>query len=235
MRDAPGPGLRPGDPHYRAYVGPPEDYDLVAAMSFGLLTSLGLRARHRVLDIGCGSLRVGRLLIPYLERGHYVGVEPNEWLVEEGIEKEIGASLLRIKEPVFYVADSAREVGPDQGFDFALAQSIFSHTGRDLLADWLREVARLLAATGALVATFCQADTDFTGSGWIYPECVHFRLETLAHLAGRFGLRTTRLNWLHPRQTWLLMAKPGFDAGWIPDATPHWNAWLAHALGSPKR
>ena len=36
-----GLGLKPGDPHYRAYVGPPEDYDLIAAMTFNLLTTLG--------------------------------------------------------------------------------------------------------------------------------------------------------------------------------------------------
>ena len=63
-----GLGLRPGDPQYRAYVGPPEDYDLIAAMVFNLLTTLGLRQHHSVLDIGCGSLRIGRLLIPYLNR-----------------------------------------------------------------------------------------------------------------------------------------------------------------------
>src|SRR5437879_7690102 len=76
-----GLGLKPGDPHYRAYVGPPEDYDLIAAMTFNLLTTLGLRQHHSLLDVGCGSLRIGRLLIPYLNRGKYFGIEPNEWLV----------------------------------------------------------------------------------------------------------------------------------------------------------
>jgi len=41
-----GVGLKPGDAHYRAYVGPPEDYDLIAAMTFNLLTTLGLRQHH---------------------------------------------------------------------------------------------------------------------------------------------------------------------------------------------
>jgi hypothetical protein len=35
-----GVGLKPGDAHYRAYVGPSEDYDLIAAMTFNLLTTL---------------------------------------------------------------------------------------------------------------------------------------------------------------------------------------------------
>lgn len=59
-----GLGRPAGDQHYRAYVGPPQNYDLISAMSFGLLTALGLRQHHSLLDIGCGSLRNGRLLIP---------------------------------------------------------------------------------------------------------------------------------------------------------------------------
>src|SRR5271169_3068223 len=86
-----GLGLSPGDAHYRAYVGPPEDYDLISAMTFNLLTSLGLRQNHALLDIGCGSLRCGRLFIPYLNAGNYTGIEPNQWLIDEGIRREVGA------------------------------------------------------------------------------------------------------------------------------------------------
>src|SRR6266536_2229601 len=112
MRTAPifdrlGIGLTPGDSHYRAYVGPPQDYDLIAAMTFNLLTTLGLRQDHTVLDIGCGSLRIGRLLIPYLNNSNYCGIEPNKWLVEEGIRQETGQDQIRIKQPTFYFADSA--------------------------------------------------------------------------------------------------------------------------------
>ena len=101
-----GLGLKPGDPQYRAYVGPPEDYDLIAAMTFNLLTTLGLRQHHSLLDIGCGSLRIGRLLIPYLNRGKYFGAEPNEWLVDEGIRRELGETLVQIKHPTFFFSDS---------------------------------------------------------------------------------------------------------------------------------
>jgi len=34
-------------------------------------------------------LRVGRLLIPFLHKEHYFGIEPNEWLVRNGIEQEL--------------------------------------------------------------------------------------------------------------------------------------------------
>src|ERR1700761_7047370 len=153
-----GLGLKPGDPQYRAYVGPPEDYDLVAAMAFNLLTTLGLRQHHSLLDIGCGSLRIGRLLIPYLNRGKYFGLEPNEWLVDEGIRRELGESLVQIKRPTFFFFSS-----PD-----ALAQSIFSHCGLDLIKGWLSAISRSLAQTGALVATFVIGEEDSAETGWIY-------------------------------------------------------------------
>src|SRR5437667_11270715 len=96
-----GIGLAAGAPHYRAYVGPPERYDVMAATQFHLLTSLGLRDFHTLLDIGCGSLRLGRLAIPYLRPGRYHGLEPNRWLVDEGISRECGGDLVRIKQPSF--------------------------------------------------------------------------------------------------------------------------------------
>jgi len=58
-RSSLGLDLETGSKHYRAFVGPPDKYDLVSAMQFNLLTSLGLRECHHLLDIGCGSLRAG--------------------------------------------------------------------------------------------------------------------------------------------------------------------------------
>src|SRR2546430_17351442 len=85
-----GLGLKPGDSHYRAYVRPAEDYDLIAAMPFNLLTTLGLRQHRSLIDIGCGSLRIGRLLIPYLKERKNFGLEPHEGLWPQGNKRETG-------------------------------------------------------------------------------------------------------------------------------------------------
>jgi hypothetical protein len=71
---------RAGDHEYRAFVGPFEQYDVIGASQFALLYALGLRQHHRLLDVGCGSLRAGRMLIAYLEPGNYAGIEPNTGL-----------------------------------------------------------------------------------------------------------------------------------------------------------
>jgi SAM-dependent methyltransferase len=226
-----GLGLKPGDAHYRAYVGPPEDYDLIAAMTFNLLTTLGLRQHHALVDIGCGSLRIGRLLIPYLNRGRYFGVEPNEWLVAEGIRREVGESLVAIKRPTFFFSDSPETIAQaNVAFDFALAQSIFSHCGLDVVTAWLTAVSRSLAPAGALVATFLIGEQDFAHPGWVYPECVNYRPATIERAAAQAGLRFEILDWKHPRQTWALFAAPKFDSSWFRNKSLTWNAGLERAL-----
>ena len=226
-----GLGLKPGDPQYRAYVGPPEDYDLIAAMTFNLLTTLGLRQHHSLLDIGCGSLRIGRLLIPYLNRGKYFGLEPNEWLVDEGIRRELGEPLVQIKRPTFFVSDSPATISEAKiALDFALAQSIFSHCGLDLIKGWLSSISRSLAQDGALVATFLIGEEDSAQTGWIYPGCVNYRPATLERAAKDVNLRYEILDWKHPRQTWALFAAPGFNSTWFKDRPLTWNARLERAL-----
>jgi cyclopropane fatty-acyl-phospholipid synthase-like methyltransferase len=227
-----GLGLKPGDPHYRAYVGPPEDYDLIAAMTFNLLTTLGLRQHHSLLDVGCGSLRIGRLLIPYLNRGKYFGVEPNEWLVEEGIRRELGQSLVEIKRPTFFFTDSPEAIAQAKAaFNFAVAQSIFSHCGLDLIKAWLEATSRSLAEDGALVATFLIGEQNAMQTGWIYPDCVNYQPATLKRAAAEVNLRFEILNWKHPRQTWALFAAPKFDSSWFKDQPLSWNAALEGPLG----
>jgi SAM-dependent methyltransferase len=226
-----GLGLKPGDPQYRAYVGPPEDYDLVAAMTFNLLTTLGLRQHHSLLDIGCGSLRIGRLLIPYLNRGKYFGVEPNEWLVDEGIRRELGETLVQIKRPTFFFSDSPDTIAQSKiSFNFALAQSIFSHCGLDLIQAWLSAISRSLAQDGALFATFLIGEEDSAQAGWIYPKCVNYRPATLKRAAEEVNLRFEILDWKHPRQTWAVFAAPGFNSTWFKDRPLTWNAGLERAL-----
>jgi SAM-dependent methyltransferase len=226
-----GVGLNPGDPHYRAYVGPPQDYDLIAAMTFNLLTTLGLRQHHSLLDVGCGSLRIGRLLIPYLNRGKYFGVEPNNWLVEAGIEHELGKGVVEIKRPTFFLSGLPETVvQANVSFDFALAQSIFSHCGLDLINGWLSAISRSLAPDGALVATFLVGEEDSARTGWIYPECVNYQPETLEKAAAEANLRFEILDWKHPRQTWALFAAPQFDSEWFKNKPLSWNAGLERAL-----
>jgi SAM-dependent methyltransferase len=211
-----GLGLTPGALHYRAYVGWPQNYDVVAAMTFNFLTALGLRQHHTLIDVGCGSLRTGRLLIPYLNAGKYVGIEPNRWLVEDGIAHEVGDDLVRIKRPAFFFSDSPGVLAGIEDAGFALAVGVFSHCGPEILEDWLSAIARALASDGALLATFRLGDEDCAGTGWCYPDAVHYTRATMERMAADAGLRLFLPGWSDPVRTWAVFYKPGYDTQRVP-------------------
>jgi cyclopropane fatty-acyl-phospholipid synthase-like methyltransferase len=148
--------LHAGSSHYRAYVGPPGRFDFMSATQFALLFHLGLREHHRVLDFGCGSLRLGRLLIPFLEPEHYFGIDPNSWLVEDGIARELGLSAAALKRPRF-AGNSDFDCGAfGEKFDFIVAQSIVTHAGPNLAAALLRSAARSLGRNGLFLFNYIQ-------------------------------------------------------------------------------
>lgn len=207
MKEELGLEYLPGGEHYRAYVGPPRDYDLISAMVFNLLTSVGLRQHHKLLDIGCGSLRLGRVLIPYLNQHGYVGVEPNEWLVKEGIKREVGSSLIEIKKPQFIFDTTLRASEQDVLVDYIVAQSIFSHCGKDLIENWLEEMYCHSKENAVCLVTFIEGQESFVGKGWIYPGCVEFTESDFIQMCENAGFRYTKLNWYHPRQQWAALVK----------------------------
>lgn len=201
--------LKPGDKHYKAYVGPPEKYDLVGAMQFNLLTNFGLRDFHKLLDIGCGSLRSGKLMISYLRKGNYYGLEPNNWLIEEGIRHELGNDIISIKTPTFLNSENFELSKFNKKFDFVIAQSIFSHTSKRQIDTCLNEVKQVLNSQGVFLATFVLGDKDYEGEEWVYPECVTFTEEFILNACSRANLKGKMLNTHHPNnQTWYAICHP---------------------------
>jgi SAM-dependent methyltransferase len=206
MTDDLGTGLPAGAPHYRAFVGQPGRYDLLAALQFNLLTLLGLREYHSLLDIGCGSLRAGRLFIPYLLPGNYCGIEPERWLIEEAVTKELGQDLVRIKRPSFSFDGDFKLGTFGRRFDYVLAQSIFTHASPAQIARCLEEARSVMGPASVFAATYLKGDTDYDGSDWVYPDCVPYRETTMQRMAADGGLACTPFNYPHPGGVdWVLL------------------------------
>ena len=217
-RHTPTSSLKAGDRHYRAFVGPPAGYDILAALQFNLLTTLGLRETHSVLDIGCGSLRAGRLLIPYLLPERYCGLEPEEWLLREGIENEVGNDLVRIKKPTFAHNPDFDLSAFGRRFDFILAQSIFSHATARQIATCFRHCAKCLNPSGLIAATFVLGGEDYTGSEWVYPGCVRYTEAGMRKMAADAGLCMRIIEWPHPEQNWMLLSHASRESS-LPEPT----------------
>ena len=205
---------------YRTYVGPYKNYDKISALVFNLLTTLGLREYHTVLDVGCGSLRCARLLIPYLNTGNYFGIEPNKWLVEAGIANEISQGLVDLKKPTFSFDDSIQKTDFGDNFkaDFAVAQSIFSHTGLDLLKGWLSDISTHLTEEGVMAATFHSGKVSkwpygVNNSGWKYPGCFNYSFQEMSQIAAEYELKFNAIDWMHPhQQSWAIFSKKRYNS-----------------------
>jgi len=148
-------------------------------------------------------------------------------LVEDGIANELGIDLVRIKKPIFSFRTSMEDFVDHLNLDYAIAQSIFSHCGEDLIKQWLSQVSFHLKDNAAIVATFLIGKEDYPGQGWVYPGCVKYKPETLSRWSAEFDLDFRLLDWTHPRQTWALFSKKNYDKSLIDDGPISWNRFAA--------
>jgi hypothetical protein len=110
---------------YKRYVG--GLWNEVGRLQFEFLKSHGLQPHDILLDIACGSLRGGRFFIPYLDPGHYLGVEKEPSLIEAGRKYEITEQVWTMRRPEILISAVFEFEQLSQRPNFALAQSLFSH------------------------------------------------------------------------------------------------------------
>lgn len=204
----PAPATGAAADEYREHIGPAAFYDIQTAIQFNLLTALGLREHHTLLDIGCGSLRAGRVFIPYLQAGHYFGIEPLPWLIQEGIAREIGADLIGLKKPVFDHDEHFTLTTFGRRFDFMIAQSIFSHCSQAQIRRCIAQARQALAPDGVFAATFFLGPVNYEGDKWVAKA--DYTLEHMQAMVRGEGMECTPIDWPHPDpQQWILIHHPG--------------------------
>lgn len=137
---------------HRGYVG--GMWEEIGKLQFDFLLSKGLRPDSHLLDIACGSLRLGVKAIPYLERSHYLGIEKESGLVKAGLEIELGPELREEKQPNIVISSSFEFEKLGQKADFAIAQSLFTHLPSSLIDLCFKNLHPWLEDDGVFYATF---------------------------------------------------------------------------------
>lgn len=149
---------RPGDEEYIATEGHREFvgglWEEMGQLQFDFLVEHGLKPSHVFLDIACGSLRAGRLLIPYLEPGNYLGIDKHTELIDAGKANEIAPEVLRAKHPEFVISDCFGFEGFSKQPDFCIAQSLFTHLRKQEIEMCFRKLGAFVRPGCRFFATF---------------------------------------------------------------------------------
>lgn len=142
---------------HRDYVG--GHWDEIGNLQLQFLTAKGLKPEHYLLDIACGSLRLGVKAIPYLAPGHYLGLEKESNLVAAGFENELDKTVHAQKQPQVVISSTFEFHKLPHKADFAIAQSLFSHLPADLISLCFSNLRSSLADDGVFYATYFEVDT----------------------------------------------------------------------------
>ncbi|MEO8748740.1 MAG: class I SAM-dependent methyltransferase [Rhodanobacter sp.] len=183
LPDAPRHGL----------VGRPDLWQMKRAFQIDFLRRRGLQPTHRVLDIGCGSLRGGAALIAYLEPQGYCGIDVRESVLAEA-RRELRREKLSAKLPRLVLASDMAPLDLQSRFDVLWAFSVLFHLADPILDACLLMAARHLEPKGVFFANVILGD-GLPGEWQGFPV-VPRTLEAYRILALRHGLHTCVLGTL---------------------------------------
>ena len=158
----------------------------IGQMQFDYLLGHGLKPDQRMLEIGCGNLRAGRLFIDYLDSGNYYGIDisPDILLAAQDTIVEFG--LQRKLPHLSVVRDMGLAFLPDGQFDVIHAHSVFSLSPIEVIGECLAHVGRIMAPGAIFDFTFDRTEGT---EHQVLHEDFYYRTETLIALAASHGLQ----------------------------------------------
>jgi ubiquinone/menaquinone biosynthesis C-methylase UbiE len=157
-------------------LGAPRLYDIVANVFFfgrrratlqALIAAVGVQPGQRVLDVGCGTGYLARLLAQTVGRdGLVVGIDPSTAMIGYASRQTGRASNCQ-----FRVGTAEALEFPAEHFDVVVSSLVMHHLPEDLHVTALQEMRRVLRPGGKLLVA--EAQTPQHGLGWRLLARVH--------------------------------------------------------------
>lgn len=161
--------------HSARVLSPAQPADGVKQLERGrnvleLLIDQGLAPTHLCVDYGCGSLRIGRHLISYLNDGRYWGVDVTDRFYKDGLEL-LPPGLADSKRPHLRVISQSSlfEIRANRP-DFVLCNAVLQHVPPSEIDELFRRLMGLMAAKTVLAVSFVEAAQGYrrAAKGWIH-------------------------------------------------------------------
>jgi SAM-dependent methyltransferase len=162
-----------------------ESWLKIGQMQFDYLLGHGLQPGDRMLEIGCGNLRAGRLFVGFLGPGNYHGIDISPDILLAAQQTVVTYGLQAKLPHLTLVNDLKFGFLPSAKFTVVHAHSVFSHSPLEVIEECLAHVGRIMTSDGIFDFTF-----DRTGGTehQVLREDFYYRTETLVALADRYGL-----------------------------------------------
>lgn len=136
------------DPH-TAIGGLWEEYGVLQR---DFLIAQGLKPEHRFLDMGCGTGRLARKIVPYLNTGNYLGVDISFYAI-------LHAHLLSDSEGWGIKCPRFRSGVPwDEHFDVVWAFSVFIHLPQEIVTEVIYEISAGQSKGGKFFFSYVPTD-----------------------------------------------------------------------------
>jgi len=200
---------------HRRTIGNVHLWDELGKLQLDYLVGEGLEPGHYLLDVGCGPLRAGVHFIAYLEPGHYFGVDKNARMLERAREVELPRYGIGDRRPTLAAIDDFGFDRLGRQFDFAIAQSVFTHLPLNSIMRCLMEMERALVVGGRFYASFFENPDGKRNLGDVHQtdgivthfdsDFFHYDFDTFAWICDGTKLRADYVgDWGHPNNQKLL-------------------------------
>jgi SAM-dependent methyltransferase len=186
--------------------GPPHLFESAGRLQLATLVREGLSPDSKVLDIGCGCLRAGYWLVRFLDAGCYFGIEPNQKMLQAGIEACLTPELQLLKQPRFDTNECFDFSVFGVKFDAFLARSIWSHASKPQVLATLDGFVQCANASAFFLTSYLPAvwykryQRDYEGANWVgrshrraAPGQIHHSRKWIERECGKRGLTVVQL------------------------------------------
>ncbi len=193
---------------------PVETFEQAGREQLIALLQEGLHPESKVLEIGCGCLRIAYWLVRFLDPGCYHGIEPARQRVHYGLQYLFASGETDLKQPRFdFNGDFDSSVFGTR-FDFFLARSIWTHACKRQIEATLHSFVRDSTPAGIFLTSYLpaqSAEDDYQGDAWVgtshesnTPGVVRHSLTWIAEQCEKRGLQVDELPGLDcDSQYWL--------------------------------
>lgn len=120
-------------------VGAIHDWERHGNLQFNFLRVQGLKPHHTLTEIGCGTGRLARKVVPYLNVCGYTGVDLSQDAIEAA-QRLAAEEGWADRKPLFLCAG----MPPDKPADMLWAFSVFIHLPREVMLWVMRAAAKAM-------------------------------------------------------------------------------------------